>query len=100
MIDQKQVRFCTKCGVEFSVFVNYVPNFCPKCGHKVNSKKLQKYETKCLICHQPILNRQNSIECSYCSGKFHSSCVSPWLNHFNACPLCQNIYTYPKNRKI
>ncbi|TFF88617.1 MAG: hypothetical protein EU550_00985 [Promethearchaeota archaeon] len=101
MNNLRKINYCSKCGVKFSDFVNYVPNFCPNCGFQVVTKHtISNSNLKCLICHKHILKHQKVIICSYCSSVFHYSCSAVWFNRHNACPLCQNVFLYPKNRKI
>jgi hypothetical protein len=101
MVNKKKIKFCSKCGIKFSNFVDFIPNFCPNCGIEVfRIENNSPGVNKCLICHKPILSHQRTIECSYCSGSFHYSCSAAWFNRHNACPFCQNVFLYPRNRKI
>ncbi len=53
-------------------------------------------KAQCIICHKIVdPNRHKSIRCSYCGGLYHYKCVSSWLQKYNACPMCQNVFLYP-----
>jgi hypothetical protein len=43
-------------------------------------------EDDCSICMTPLINNVVSTTCKH---KFHSACVTPWLNSHNTCPMCR-----------
>lgn len=44
-------------------------------------------EDDCSICMTPLTNNVVSTTCGH---KFHSACVTPWLNSNSTCPMCRN----------
>ena len=95
-ISRKTINYCPECGSKLRD-PNGKSNFCPFCGS--NLKVHLNNELKpidCAVCHQKVINGQNSIKCSFCGTIFHYNCVSNWLLQHNACPLCQNRFVIPE----
>jgi hypothetical protein len=44
-------------------------------------------EDDCSICMTPL---RDNVVLTRCRHKFHSACVTPWLNSHDTCPLCRN----------
>jgi len=44
-------------------------------------------EDDCSICMTPL---RDNVVLTTCGHKFHSACVTPWLNSHRTCPLCRN----------
>jgi len=45
---------------------------------------------ECLICLEPITNRESLIECSSCKQAIsHVPCMIQWMQRSNTCPHCQ-----------
>jgi hypothetical protein len=44
-------------------------------------------EDDCSICMTPL---RDNVVLTRCGHKFHSACVTPWLNSHDTCPLCRN----------
>lgn len=49
-------------------------------------------EYTCSICMEPA--RDNAV-LTRCNHRFHSACVTPWLNSHRTCPMCRNINPTP-----
>ncbi|TFF88621.1 MAG: hypothetical protein EU548_08615 [Promethearchaeota archaeon] len=90
------MNFCPYCGVSFSKYKSIRLNYCPKCGEKLTALSSIQDQVQCGICHQYIVFERNRISCSYCGNHFHYSCVGRWLMEHNACPICQNVYVFPR----
>ena len=49
-------------------------------------------EDECSICMEPA--RDNAV-LTRCNHRFHSACVTPWLNSHRTCPMCRNTNPTP-----
>ena len=94
---ERKLNFCPYCGKRLPKSNKEKMNFCCYCG-----KKLKQYKEKftkrvqCTICHEITdPSKHLTIKCSYCGSIYHSTCVSTWLQKYNACPMCQNIFLFP-----
>ena len=90
------MNFCPYCGTRLKI-KNIEPNFCSHCGKDL--RKMNKNATKqvqCAICHKYVEKENNKIICPFCGSQFHLSCAHRWFLRFNACPLCQNRYLFPR----
>ena len=94
-------NYCPHCGKKLPKTNDFKANFCSFCGYKLRNKSEYSHpNVQCTICHNYISHEhKNSIKCSYCGSQFHSNCVSSWLLKYNACPMCQNVFTFP-NRSL
>ncbi|MFX1451684.1 MAG: hypothetical protein ACFFCM_12615 [Promethearchaeota archaeon] len=95
-------NFCPYCGKKLPKSNIGKPNYCCYCGKKLSNKK-DKSITKahCTICHRIVdLHKHRIIRCSFCESLYHESCVTSWLEKYNACPMCQNVYLFPQKTLI
>jgi hypothetical protein len=50
-------------------------------------------EDDCSICMTPLTN---NVVLTTCGHKFHSACVTTWLNSHNTCPMCRTPNPNPR----
>ena len=90
---EKKYNFCPHCGRKLPRLNADKINYCSFCGAKL---KNQKPKVTCTVCHEHIYQEKSKgIKCSFCGSEYHPTCVSSWLLKYNACPMCQNVFTFP-----
>ncbi|MEE9379717.1 MAG: RING finger domain-containing protein [Candidatus Lokiarchaeia archaeon] len=96
-MSNKRYNFCPFCGKRLLKFDKNKTNFCCYCGKKLKIEKEKlKQKVQCTICHIMIdPNKYKIIKCTFCGSMYHSTCVSSWLQKYNACPMCQNVFLFP-----
>ena len=96
-LSEKNYNYCPNCGRKLPKSNNNKLNYCQFCGKKLKtSKEILNRKVQCTICHKMVdPYRHKTIGCSYCGSLYHSTCVSPWLLKYNACPMCQNVFLFP-----
>lgn len=95
---ERRYNFCPFCGKRLPKVYKREPNFCFFCGKKLKQNELKLIrKVQCTICYEIVdPNMHMTIICSFCGSNYHSTCVASWLHKYNACPMCQNIFLYPK----
>ncbi|TFF89436.1 MAG: hypothetical protein EU548_07470, partial [Promethearchaeota archaeon] len=59
---------------------------------------LTKSKFQCAICHRDVnLPQDNLIKCPFCGAIYHYLCVASWLERYNSCPACQNVFLEPNS---
>jgi hypothetical protein len=68
------------------------------------TKKVKKIEdittetVQCGVCHELIDFTTNKIiKCPFCGAVYHYLCIAFWLQEYNSCPSCQNVFLDPNN---
>lgn len=68
------------------------------------TKKVKKIEdittetVQCGVCHELIDFTANKIiKCPFCGAVYHYLCIAFWLQEYNSCPSCQNVFLDPNN---
>ncbi|MHA2390427.1 MAG: RING finger domain-containing protein [Promethearchaeota archaeon] len=97
-----KLNYCPYCGKKIQADNVSKINYCCFCGSKLKKEgKSPRSTVQCTICHKYIgLKRENTIKCSYCGSKYHSTCISSWLLKYNSCPMCLNEFLMPKSMVI
>ncbi len=50
----------------------------------------------CVICHKKVdVVSDDYIKCEFCGRLSHYLCSAWWLERYNTCPVCNNIYLQP-----
>ena len=90
-------RYCPNCGKKLIKSTRFETNYCNGCGTDLRKVKIiNQKKIQCTICHEYIwIERNKTIQCSFCGSRYHFSCVSAWLKRHNSCPMCQNVYLNP-----
>lgn len=62
-------------------------------------KENQSIETKkCVICHKLVtVTEDHFIQCQFCKSLSHYSCAAWWIDKYNSCPVCHNVYMVPNS---
>ncbi|MFX1366296.1 MAG: RING finger domain-containing protein [Promethearchaeota archaeon] len=96
-MSEKILNFCPYCGRKLSEFNKDKIKYCCFCGKKLkNEKEKSITQVQCTICHIKIdPDKYKTIKCSFCGSTYHFRCVSSWLQNYNACPMCQNVFLFP-----
>jgi hypothetical protein len=59
---------------------------------------ITKSKIQCAICHKDVnLPQDNLIKCPFCNAIYHYLCVASWLDKYNSCPACQNVFLEPNS---
>lgn len=62
-------------------------------------KKIKDITTEtvqCGVCHEHIdLTTDKIIKCPFCGAVYHYLCIAFWLQEYNSCPSCQNVFMDP-----
>uniref|UniRef100_A0A1L8DSI5 Putative e3 ubiquitin-protein ligase n=1 Tax=Nyssomyia neivai TaxID=330878 RepID=A0A1L8DSI5_9DIPT len=53
-------------------------------------RKPKAEDENCSICLKPNGEHPDIFKVLPCSHEFHQSCILPWLNKTNSCPLCRH----------
>jgi len=68
------------------------------------TKKVKKIEditaetVQCGVCHELInFSTDKIIKCPFCGAVYHYLCIAFWLQEYNSCPSCQNVFLDPNN---
>ena len=90
-------NFCPYCGKRIPKFDKNKTNYCCFCGLKLIKRSNNTIKkVQCTVCHNFIDSNMNkTIKCTFCGSMYHSTCVSSWLQKYNACPMCQNVFIFP-----
>ena len=90
-------NYCPYCGKKLVRLSKGMPNFCTFCGKKLKQDEKKRIKkVQCTICHSIVdPNIHKTIKCPYCGSIYHSVCVSNWLQKYNACPMCLNVFLFP-----
>ncbi len=97
----KTINFCPYCGKRIRFYIKDKLNYCCFCGKKLKVEKHKIIsQVQCTICHIKIdPDKDKTIKCSFCGSTYHYRCVYSWLQNYNACPMCQNVFLFP-NKSI
>ncbi|MBY8986533.1 MAG: hypothetical protein KGD65_15790 [Candidatus Lokiarchaeota archaeon] len=92
-----KINYCPYCGKKLLGLNLSKLNYCCFCGIKLKkAKKSTNSMKQCIICHKFINpNKHATIECSFCNGLYHATCIESWLLKYNSCPLCLNVFLMP-----
>jgi hypothetical protein len=53
---------------------------------------------QCVICRKVVdIVEDHFIKCNFCGSMMHYVCGAMWIDKYNACPVCHNNYTIPRN---
>ncbi|XP_062606410.1 E3 ubiquitin-protein ligase RNF181-like [Saccostrea cucullata] len=66
--------------------------FVEELPRKIVSPTEAALEKKCPVCLGLLDEEDETIELPKCSHRFHSSCILPWLQQVNNCPMCREEF--------
>ncbi|KAJ6638706.1 E3 ubiquitin-protein ligase [Pseudolycoriella hygida] len=55
----------------------------------LEERSFTKNDEKCTICLKPNTDDEEIFKILPCKHAFHSTCILPWLERTNSCPLCR-----------